>query len=153
MGSKHLSILLLVLSVMNLRASACKKYHVVIDLDYPRITGAFMKCPAGGSSYYMHTLSAVFGTVVSWKFCESIFGKTVYTCEFKTTNETITRTFDVFNSDFADSACRSGTCYWLVSDQNFYIHNDFTDKNEGWHTWGTAPTTPDHIVPWTPRKG
>ncbi|KAL9169422.1 hypothetical protein ABFS82_04G078300 [Erythranthe guttata] len=151
MGSKttlrnDLPILLLALSGIVLHASACyfgKEYRVVLDLDFPGTYSAKAVCSHGGKFFAEYNLGYNSDyTYASWKFCKDIYWKTVYSCKFWNYNETASREFEVFNSDFADWVCRSGTCYWLVSRENFYIQNEASGKSEPWYQWNPAPAPP-----------
>ncbi|KAL7113765.1 hypothetical protein ACP275_04G080000 [Erythranthe tilingii] len=134
----HLPILLIALSAnLLLQATACiftTEYQVKIDANYDN--GALpltMRCEAGNDDRGVSKIMNRSNEPKSWKLCDNIIGQAIYTCQFWWNGKT--KTFQVFNSDFAKKMCGSGTCSWRVLTDGFYIHNDVTKKMDRWHTW------------------
>ena len=74
-------------------------------------------CRSGDDDLGVHTVSQ--GGEYSWRFCNSFFQTTVFSCEiqagFKFTN------FKSYDSSDRESQCPSNVCTWIVKDDGVYI--------------------------------
>lgn len=92
-----------------------------------KLTGPMnARCQSGDKDLGNCTVAV--DTELSWSFCTSIFGRTLWFCHLYWGSKD--KSFDVYNSKLADKGCERHECYWTARATGIYLYNEkFYDWN------------------------
>ncbi|GFP94526.1 hypothetical protein PHJA_002994400 [Phtheirospermum japonicum] len=116
---------LVLITIVFQKINACiitSEYEVEIFNGLPSAYSPLtIRCKSKDRDLGYQTLNV--NKTFEWIFCENIFGRTLYTCDFRWGNKR--QGFQVFNSKTSRD-CAGGLCFWLAKSDGFYFKNFFS---------------------------